>query len=219
VTASGGDAGAAPAAETPSLTRRMACFCYEAMLLFGIALVPGVLGAIFVAQTGQHHALQSETALRIYALVLDAIYFVGLWSTRGQTLAMQTWRIRLVTADGGHLSQGRALLRFAACCIAWLGVPTALASALHSSARCSTERVPAAIRSGTPSCATALRICATHIPVNICRTAACGGGASMCSESLMNSLSCLYLATLRGARGAGLLPVLSDLPPIGSGRP
>ena len=131
MTASDGDAGAAPAAETPSLTRRMACFCYEAMLLFGIALVPGVLGAIFVAQTGQHHALQSETALRIYALGLDAIYFVGLWSTRGQTLAMQTWRIRLVTADGGRVSQGRALLRFAACCIAWLGVPTAIASALH----------------------------------------------------------------------------------------
>jgi uncharacterized RDD family membrane protein YckC len=131
VIASGGDAGALSAAETPSLTRRMACFCYEAMLLFGIALVPGVLGAIFVAQTGQHHALQSATALRIYALVLDAIYFVGLWSTRGQTLAMQTWRIRLVTSAGGRVSQGRALLRFAACCIAWLGVPTALASALH----------------------------------------------------------------------------------------
>lgn len=131
MSASGGDAEAPPAAATPSLTRRMACFCYEAMLLFGIALVPGVLGAIFFAQTGQHHALQSETALRIYALVLDAIYFVGLWSRRGQTLAMQTWRIRVVTAAGGRLSQGRALVRFAACCIAWLGVPTAFASALH----------------------------------------------------------------------------------------
>jgi len=131
VTAGAGEAGDSPAAATPSLTRRMACFCYEAMLLFGIALVPGVLGAIFFAQTGQHHPLQSGTALRIYALVLDAIYFVGLWSTRGQTLAMQTWRIRVVPAAGGRLSQGRALLRFTVCCIAWLGVPTALASALH----------------------------------------------------------------------------------------
>jgi len=130
VTASAGGAGDPSTAATPSLTRRMACFCYEGLLLFGIALVPGVLGAIFVAQTGQRHPLQSETALRIYALVLDAIYFVGLWSARGQTLAMQTWRIRVVTAAGGGLSQGRALLRFVACCIAWLGVPTALASAL-----------------------------------------------------------------------------------------
>ena len=131
MTAGAREPGDAPSAAAPSLTRRMACFCYDAMLLFGIALVPGVLGAIFVAQTGQQHPLQSDTALRIYALVLDAIYFVGLWSTRGQTLAMQTWRIRVVTAAGARVSQGRALLRFAACCIAWLGVPTALASALH----------------------------------------------------------------------------------------
>jgi uncharacterized RDD family membrane protein YckC len=131
VTESAGEPGDPIAGATPSLKRRMACFCYEAMLLFGIALIPGVLGAIFVAQTGQRHPLQSETALRIYALVLDAIYFVGLWSTRGQTLAMQTWRIRVVTASGSRLSQGRALLRFVCCCIAWLGVPTALASALH----------------------------------------------------------------------------------------
>jgi uncharacterized RDD family membrane protein YckC len=131
VTESAGATGDRATAATPSLKRRMACFCYEGILLFGIALIPGVLGAIFVAQTGQRHPLQSETALRIYALVLDAIYFVGLWSTRGQTLAMQTWRIRVVTPAGERLSQGRALFRFAACCVAWLGVPVALAWRLH----------------------------------------------------------------------------------------
>ena len=123
---SGGTAAAA-ARSTPSLARRMACFTYEATLLFGLALIPGVLGAIFFAQTGQRHPLQSDTALRIYALALYAVYFVWLWSTRGQTLAMQTWRIRVVTAAGGPLSQGRALARFAACCVAWFG-PAALLS-------------------------------------------------------------------------------------------
>lgn len=121
---------AAPAA-TPSLARRMACFVYEAMLLFGLALVPGVLGAIFFAQTGQRHPLQSDTALRAYALVMYGVYFVWLWSRRGQTLAMQTWRIRVVTAAGAPLSQGRALARYLACCVAWFGPPTLVASALH----------------------------------------------------------------------------------------
>jgi uncharacterized RDD family membrane protein YckC len=120
----------APAA-TPSLARRMACFVYEAMLLFGLALVPGVLGAIFFAQTGQQHPLQSDTALRAYALVLYGVYFVWLWSRRGQTLAMQTWRIRVVTAAGAPLSQGRALARYLACCAAWFGPPTLVASALQ----------------------------------------------------------------------------------------
>ena len=58
----------------------MACFVYEATLLFGVALIPGVLGAVFLAQTGQRHPLQSDTALRVYALVLYGVYFVWLWS-------------------------------------------------------------------------------------------------------------------------------------------
>jgi uncharacterized RDD family membrane protein YckC len=109
----------------------MACFAYEAMLLFGLALIPGVLGALFVAQTGPRDPLQSDTALRIYALVLYGVYFVWLWSTRGQTLAMLTWRIRAVTARGARLSWRRALARYVACCVAWFAPPTVLAAALH----------------------------------------------------------------------------------------
>jgi len=118
-------------AATPSLARRMACFVYEATLLFGLALIPGVLGTVFLAQTGQRHPLQSDTALRLYAFVLYGVYFVWLWSRRGQTLAMQTWRIRLVTAAGASLSQARALARYLACCAAWFGPATLTSSALH----------------------------------------------------------------------------------------
>jgi uncharacterized RDD family membrane protein YckC len=127
----GGGALAAARAPTPSLARRMACFLYEATLLFGLALIPGVLGAVFVAQTGQRHPLQSDAALRLYALVLYGIYFVWLWSTRGQTLAMQTWKIRVVTTAGGRLSQGRALARYVCCCGAWFGPATLTAAVLH----------------------------------------------------------------------------------------
>jgi uncharacterized RDD family membrane protein YckC len=109
----------------------MACLLYEAMLLFGLALIPGVLGALFFAQNGQRYPLQSDTALRLYALVLYGVYFVWFWSRRGQTLAMQTWRIRLVTAAGTPLSQRRALARYLACCVAWFAVPTTLAATLH----------------------------------------------------------------------------------------
>ena len=84
----------------------MACFVYEATLLFGIALVPAVLGTLFFAQTGQSHPLQSEGVVRAFALVVYGIYFVGCWSVRGQTLAMQTWRIRVVTAEGAPAQPG-----------------------------------------------------------------------------------------------------------------
>ena len=122
--------GAASAA-TPSLLRRMACFVYEATLLFGLGLIPGVLGAWFAAQTGQRHPLQGEAALQVFAVLFYGVYFVWFWSTRGQTLAMQTWRIRLVNADGGPVSQARALSRYAACCAAWFLPSTLVAAALH----------------------------------------------------------------------------------------
>ena len=114
----------------PSLTRRMACFVYEAMILFGIGLVPGAIGAVFTAQTGHRDILQSDTALRVIAFAIYAIYFVWCWSRSGQTLPMQTWHIRVETRDGTLLGQGRALLRYVACW-AWIVPGALLASALH----------------------------------------------------------------------------------------
>jgi uncharacterized RDD family membrane protein YckC len=118
---------APPHRATPGLARRMACFVYEAMLLFGIGLIPGAVGAWFVAQTGHQHPLQSDAALRVYAFIFYGVYFTWFWSRRGQTLAMQTWRIEVVTVDGQRLSQGRALMRYLAACM-WFLPATLLAS-------------------------------------------------------------------------------------------
>ncbi|MEQ1683514.1 MAG: RDD family protein [Burkholderiaceae bacterium] len=118
--------GAATAA-APSLTRRMACFVYEGMILFGIGLIPGAIGALFVALTGHQHPLQSDTALRVITFTIYAVYFTWFWSVRGQTLPMQTWHIRVRTAQGAPLSQPRALMRFLASC-AWFAPAAVLAS-------------------------------------------------------------------------------------------
>ena len=113
---------------TPSLSRRMASFVYEGLLLFGIGLIPGALGALFVALTGHMHPLQSDTALRAITLAIYAVYFSWFWSARGQTLPMQTWHIRVVTTQGQPLSQARALMRFVASC-AWVAPAAWVASA------------------------------------------------------------------------------------------
>jgi len=125
----GGAAAASPPAEaapTPSLRRRMASFTYEAMLLFGLGLIPGALGAIWVARSGQA-SWQSDTALRAFALLFYGAYFVWCWSRRGQTLAMQTWHIRLVGPDGRPPSGWRALARYIACCVFWFLPATLIA--------------------------------------------------------------------------------------------
>jgi uncharacterized RDD family membrane protein YckC len=97
----------------------MASFVYEGLLLFGIGLLPGALGALFVALTKGRHPLQGELSLQVITVVIYAVYFTWFWSVRGQTLPMQTWHIRVVTASGKALSQPRALARFVASC-AWV---------------------------------------------------------------------------------------------------
>ena len=119
----------AGAMRVPGLGRRMASLVYEGLLLFGIGLIPGAIGALFVALSGHQHPLQSDSALRAITLLIYAVYFTWFWSARGQTLPMKTWHIRVVTVEGQALSQPRALMRFMASC-AWFA-PAAALSALN----------------------------------------------------------------------------------------
>lgn len=97
----------------PSLRRRMACWLYEGLLLFGVVFIAGYL---FGTLTQTRHALDNRYGLQAFVFVVFAIYFTWFWA-KGQTLAMKTWHIRVVTRDGKPLSQGRALLRYLA---SWL---------------------------------------------------------------------------------------------------
>ncbi len=49
--------------------------------------------------------------LQAFLFVVFGVYFVWFWS-KGQTLAMKTWGIRIVDRFGRSLTQGRALLRY-----------------------------------------------------------------------------------------------------------
>ena len=93
---------------TPSLPRRMACWLYEGMLLFGVVFIAGYL---FGTLSQTKNAMDNRHALQAFLFVVFGIYFVWLWS-KGQTLAMKTWHIRVLDRAGQPLSQGRALLRY-----------------------------------------------------------------------------------------------------------
>ncbi len=111
---------AAGALETPALWRRLACFLYEGVLLFGVVMVAGLLYSI---ATGQRNAMQGRGGLIAFLFAVLGAYFVWFWSHGGQTLAMQTWHIRLVTQDGRPLTHLRAAARYL---MAWLWFMPAL---------------------------------------------------------------------------------------------
>ena len=65
-----------------------------------------------------------RSLLQVFLFVVFGIYFAWFWA-RGQTLAMKTWKIRVVDASGRGLSQARALLRYA-CSWLWFLPPLAV---------------------------------------------------------------------------------------------
>lgn len=110
----------------PPLYRRMACWLYEGVLLFGVVFIAGYL---FSTLTQTRNALDNRHALQAFVFIVLGIYFGWFWA-RGYTLAMKTWHIRVVDIRGQNISQSRALLRYLLCWI-WFLPPLAVTGYFH----------------------------------------------------------------------------------------
>lgn len=104
----------------PGIARRLACFVYEGVLLFGVVMIAGYL---FSSLTQQRHALEGRHGLQAFLFVVLGIYFGWFWSRGGQTVAMRAWHVRVVDAAGEPLTQARAVLRYL---LSWLWFAPAL---------------------------------------------------------------------------------------------
>lgn len=112
--------GADAAPGPPGLWRRMACFLYEGVLLFGVVMIAGYL---FSSLTQQRHALVGRHGLQAFLFIVLGVYFVWFWTHGGQTVAMRAWHIRLVDRAGRAVSQPRAFGRYL---LSWLWFMPAL---------------------------------------------------------------------------------------------
>ena len=92
-----------------SLFKRIACLLYESMLVFAILFVAGI---IYRALLGDPHTDFEQHLFFMYSWIIAGFYFVFCWAKSGQTLAMQTWRIKLIGLDGKPLSLGQAVRRY-----------------------------------------------------------------------------------------------------------
>ena len=88
---------------------RLAAMVYELLLVVAVVFVASFL---IIPVVGELQAPWQRHLLQVYLLAVLFAYFSAFWLRSGQTLAMKTWRIRLVTVDGGRPTLKHAALRF-----------------------------------------------------------------------------------------------------------
>lgn len=102
---------------TPGIFRRLAAMSYELLLITALLIftliVPHMLLGAFA------HVQAPHLVIKIHLFIVLLVYFVWFWVNGGQTLAMKTWRIRVIDAGGRRLRPAQAMLRYMA---AWMSI-------------------------------------------------------------------------------------------------
>lgn len=113
---------------TPSILRRMACWLYEGVLLFGVVFITNYLASTL---TQTRNSLDNRHLHQLFLFIVLGVYFTWFWA-KGQTLAMKTWDIRVVNLNGATISQTRAFFRYLLSWL-WFIPPLAISAILHLS--------------------------------------------------------------------------------------
>ena len=91
---------------------------YETLLLFGVLFV-AALPFLILTDYPRHPELRN--VYRAYLYIVVGIYCCYFWNRSGQTPAMRTWKIRLVTQNEGQVpSLYRCMARYLMAWPAWL---------------------------------------------------------------------------------------------------
>jgi electron transport complex protein RnfE len=104
-------------AAVPGFVRCVCAMLYECLLLLAVALFGCVLPHILLGVIA--HVEAPTWVVRLHFVALLALYFVWFWMRGGQTLAMKTWKIRVVDKSGHPLRPMQALFRYLA---AWFSL-------------------------------------------------------------------------------------------------
>ncbi|MCL2021916.1 MAG: RDD family protein [Betaproteobacteria bacterium] len=102
---------------SPSFVRCLSAMLYELLLLIGVIAIGWLLPHILLGSLA--NVLAPAWVHQLHFVLLPAFYFVWFWLHGGQTLAMRTWKIRIVDKDGGPLRPMQALFRYLA---AWFSL-------------------------------------------------------------------------------------------------
>jgi len=98
--------------QSPSLLRRLTAMIYDLLLVVALIAVVNGLALVIVVQAtdGAQQVLNAHLAQLLTTLSI-MFFFSIFWVKTGQTLGMQTWRIKLVDLQGHPPTVGKSILR------------------------------------------------------------------------------------------------------------
>ncbi|RJG11242.1 RDD family protein [Massilia cavernae] len=103
-----------PIVETPTLKHRFICLIYDVLLLTAVVML-ALFVFLFATQKLQGGHVQ-EYGRQAMLFLATGAYFIHSWTGSGHTLAMKTWRIKLVKLGHATVPFKTALLRYV---LAW----------------------------------------------------------------------------------------------------
>lgn len=105
--------------ENTSLIRRLGAMLYDSLLLLALLFLATLP---FIAARGGEPVESGNPAYRLTLIMVVYLFFVIFWSRYGRTLGMQSWRLRIETANGEPPDARQASIRFVAAILSWLPV-------------------------------------------------------------------------------------------------
>lgn len=82
---------------------------YESLLLIAVLFIASFVFHLVFRDTG---SIFFRPAFQLYLLLVAGTYFSWFWTHGGQTLPMQTWKFRVISADGNRISLKQAVARY-----------------------------------------------------------------------------------------------------------
>ena len=99
---------------SPGLIRRLAAILYDGLLITALWMMVG--GMLVLINNNQ--TIESPILPFLLPLLIT-VFFAKFWMSNGQTLGMQTWKIKLISMDENPVKLSQSLIRLAGATLSW----------------------------------------------------------------------------------------------------
>ena len=100
------------------LLRRFGAILYDTLLVLALLFLTTI--PFIAMRDGEPVEADDNRLYQLCIVLVIFLFFTGFWSRSGRTLGMQSWGLRLETADGKVPSFWKACIRFATAILSWL---------------------------------------------------------------------------------------------------